>query len=144
MRISDWSSDVCSSDLLGARIPEILADGFHRRHPAAVDQTGADQHLRTVTDRTDGLARLEEIPHEPESAFVGTQLVRVEDPARNDKGAVITRGGLVDRPVDPNLVSFLHMLEAPDPPVMRGHDMHSRPSLVRSEERPVWKEWFRT
>src|SRR3546814_14725657 len=80
------------------------------------------------------------MPHEPDSAFVGTQLVRVEDPARNDKGAVITRGGLVDRPVDPDLVSFLHMLEAPDRPVMRGHDMHSRSSLF---ERPLRTRQFR-
>src|SRR3546814_6248740 len=34
MRISDWSSDVCSSDLVGGEVVEVGATGEVARHPA--------------------------------------------------------------------------------------------------------------
>src|SRR3546814_20692571 len=46
MRISDWSSDVCSSDLVGlARLGHAFKLRFaiaHRRHPGALDAAGAE------------------------------------------------------------------------------------------------------
>src|SRR3546814_6880917 len=50
MRISDWSSDVCSSDLLGQRFHELRA--FHDRHiagsglPLYVDYWVGEQQMR--------------------------------------------------------------------------------------------------
>src|SRR3546814_19010304 len=44
MRISDWSSDVCSSDLIGAALSRLCAAPlFRRRRDAA--RGGADLHL---------------------------------------------------------------------------------------------------
>src|SRR3546814_13975569 len=57
MRMSDWSSDVCSSDLLGAGAGEPLsAEGLHAHHRAdlvAVDVDVADLGARG--DVVDGL-----------------------------------------------------------------------------------------
>src|SRR3546814_9487607 len=60
MRISDWSSDVCSSDLLGGGDEELLADGeiqlaVHglgegRNDPAAARQAGPDLKRQGLAD----------------------------------------------------------------------------------------------
>src|SRR3546814_999904 len=38
MRISDWSSDVCSSDLVGAEVALLAAPLHRRHHPVANDE----------------------------------------------------------------------------------------------------------
>src|SRR3546814_1069571 len=66
MRISDWSSDVCSSDLAHRIGTQIVEDALHRRLPAlqfaAVEQQLADADiaaavLRVVADAHDVAAR---------------------------------------------------------------------------------------
>src|SRR3546814_18212461 len=66
MRISDWSSDVCSSDLDLARGPGRLGDAVGLRHPehdgidavTGAPQAGATAHLELlvepITDVTPG------------------------------------------------------------------------------------------
>src|SRR3546814_8057051 len=66
MRISDWSSDVCSSDLDLARGPGRLGDAVGLRHPehdgidavTGAPQAGATAHLELlvepITDVTTG------------------------------------------------------------------------------------------
>src|SRR3546814_5079914 len=57
MRISDWSSDVCSSDLLGwvkdarisRRLPDTLVVDIVERDPVAVWQHDGQLHLIDVT-----------------------------------------------------------------------------------------------
>src|SRR3546814_1652351 len=46
MRISDWSSDVCSSDLVASLTHGITAIGYHRRN-----LMGQATAVKTVTDR---------------------------------------------------------------------------------------------
>src|SRR3546814_15317501 len=76
MRISDWSSDVCSSDLLGARVsllemhrvlgrddPEIVAfarrqlaaDGVEIHEGIAISRVARDGNAIAVTLETDGM-----------------------------------------------------------------------------------------
>src|SRR3546814_13642329 len=76
MRISDWSSDVCSSDLRNAALPEriadhamaILRDGemgepevslspltYHWQHQVAIELFVADPDASTRDARMDGL-----------------------------------------------------------------------------------------
>src|SRR3546814_18269633 len=49
MRISDWSSDVCSSDLLGALVV-LPPDGGEPRRPAPQDG-GSDRDRFDIVDR---------------------------------------------------------------------------------------------
>src|SRR3546814_7582514 len=55
MRISDWSSDVCSSDLAGQRVQEILVEGadLRREQQPLVD----DRAARKARDVEFGEAR---------------------------------------------------------------------------------------
>src|SRR3546814_2435301 len=45
MRISDWSSDVCSSDLVSRRLPDTLAIRVVEREPMALWQNQGVVHL---------------------------------------------------------------------------------------------------
>src|SRR3546814_8476768 len=54
MRISDWSSDVCSSDLLLAHVEELLAPALLQLR-AAVAQQLAQTLLKLVADRGESL-----------------------------------------------------------------------------------------
>src|SRR3546814_15987314 len=61
MRISDWSSDVCSSDLLQERHRRQLVAGIERRQRLVDDQRGRfdaerarQQHARPLAARTLG------------------------------------------------------------------------------------------
>src|SRR3546814_4857008 len=47
MRISDWSSDVCSSDLVARRGAEPRADRTHRRRHCGGDRLMTDLSLET-------------------------------------------------------------------------------------------------
>src|SRR3546814_14781066 len=57
MRISDWSSDVCSSDLLGAKIAALRADiidrlpALSRPAPAPVDELANRRAVARLHDR---------------------------------------------------------------------------------------------
>src|SRR3546814_9724600 len=50
MRISDWSSDVCSSDLLLDRRDALQAriDGWHRANPSPFDPSAYEAFLREI------------------------------------------------------------------------------------------------
>src|SRR3546814_4376937 len=68
MRISDWSSDVCSSDLaLGRAHPAFFAE--HDGHRLAGDQVGLGQRLRGLARDQGGAAVVAELLR------VGQQLV---------------------------------------------------------------------
>src|SRR3546814_6101034 len=66
MRISDWSSDVCSSDLGGcadqplgferlhARRPKMLGLGIEQPAPGAADQIGRERELQFLRLEQDG------------------------------------------------------------------------------------------
>src|SRR3546814_7635106 len=59
MRISDWSSDVCSSDLSRSQSGQGVAGGIQRRHPTGrrqADDAGTRQGLQPVRDGNDGIA----------------------------------------------------------------------------------------
>src|SRR3546814_21160126 len=60
MRIIDWSSDVCSSDLDEIALAELLADRFH--HRARADHLGrVDRHARRDDVGEFGVRTLEAI-----------------------------------------------------------------------------------
>src|SRR3546814_17606901 len=50
MRISDWSSDVCSSDLQQQRVENGAVDASGHRHACASD--GEDDEVERLVDRT--------------------------------------------------------------------------------------------
>src|SRR3546814_8522385 len=50
MRISDWSSDVCSSDLQQQRVENGAVDASGHRHACARD--GEDDEVERLVDRT--------------------------------------------------------------------------------------------
>src|SRR3546814_10681250 len=60
MRISDWSSDVCSSDLASEHIQHAV-HGDHHDHPAD-EHSGDDVHLAHAADAHEGTAGYR--PHE--------------------------------------------------------------------------------
>src|SRR3546814_8514983 len=77
MRISDWSSDVCSSDLFIAvarRIEEI--DGRAARHPMAVHR-----HVDRDLIFADQVARVEQVVHriQQEGDMVEPAALRLQD-----------------------------------------------------------------
>src|SRR3546814_4899656 len=81
MRISDWSSDVCSSDLIGGRhqLPAGLnaldEDRLHSR-ARAIDRGGEPSGAGTEDEHTGRMGR-----HVAESASSGRGASRIEAPA---------------------------------------------------------------
>src|SRR3546814_20777795 len=67
MRISDWSSDVCSSDL------QIQALVFARGHPRAVDGDQLAQRLQEVRGRKLGKGQTPGAPLHPPRILVGPE-----------------------------------------------------------------------
>src|SRR3546814_4780938 len=53
MRISDWSSDVCSSDLLERQVRVDVDEARHQCRIAKVDDFGAFRNSRFAADRDD-------------------------------------------------------------------------------------------
>src|SRR3546814_2674942 len=80
MRISDWSSDVCSSDL------EIGADRGPAGDGAAADHVGFGQQPRAVADGADGLSRIDELLHHVDDLLLHPKLVGILGSAREQQG----------------------------------------------------------
>src|SRR3546814_15075459 len=92
MRISDWSSDLCSSDLPRRRLEESVLSGGGLDQPVALPGerwTEKPTDLRLVLDQdhdrpgrswlgpsTDRLLRLRHQPHRSEERRVGKECVR--------------------------------------------------------------------
>src|SRR3546814_13451911 len=140
MRISDWSSDVCSSDLLGANIGFYLCQ---RRfgHPQIILRD-TDQYIAVIfrADALHGMDRLE--------TLIGNE--NAADTAVSSVGAALdisARFQAVDQPADRNL---------PDIQLPRKVHLHhtfisstreprqNRPLRSRSEEQSVGKECVST
>src|SRR3546814_6422982 len=100
MRISDWSSDVCSSDLF-----TVTADELLRTDPVTGAETRlvsleVTRHLRPL--RLQRLVRMHEIgsPHAIPMRNARSGKVALSVPARRliaDDGAVVERRRLLDR-----------------------------------------------
>src|SRR3546814_10513029 len=93
MRISDWSSDVCSSDL------QIQALVFARGHPRAVDGDQLAQRLQEVRGRKLGKGQTPGAPLHPPRILVGPEgvdravLVAIRLDALEDLLAVVQHRG---------------------------------------------------
>src|SRR3546814_14305282 len=70
MRISDWSSDVCSSDLTNATVAENLMFGTARNGIYQDDNLARDPHILSVLDMVGLRRRFLEIGHEVASTMV--------------------------------------------------------------------------
>src|SRR3546814_2245250 len=75
MRISDWSSDVCSSDLQGSRRGAHRRDDQPDRRPAHAQREGRARH-DARPDRTDGRRRAAQPGADPASCRYRFRLVR--------------------------------------------------------------------
>src|SRR3546814_17598037 len=81
MRISDWSSDVCSSDLIGNQPPVRLGDvevagdfpGVEDRHPADADPCGAGGEPEAVDRHHRGI--IQHLGHRSEERRGGKECV---------------------------------------------------------------------
>src|SRR3546814_2871181 len=83
MRISDWSSDVCSSDLPEATVEEITGIGRHAGFDAVLDDKD-DDAIQVVCRRADGT----EVPlaNPARAFFFGDRILYTEEARRFDLG----------------------------------------------------------
>src|SRR3546814_9067811 len=83
MRISDWSSDVCSSDLLRGRKPPQLHEDLYARAEAVLKRDGiahADLLARLVDGKADGETFLRTDTHwTPRGAQLAAAAIRSEE-----------------------------------------------------------------
>src|SRR3546814_9025969 len=124
MRISDWSSDVCSSDLIAGDAPphragaagdagayDAAGDGVRRRHRDA-EQAGGKDHDRTagrggeplvVRQLGDAAAhRLDDLPPARQRAKGDGDIAAEGDPVRDVKVAVHIAGRIEQYRDDPH------------------------------------------
>src|SRR3546814_12968000 len=122
MRISDWSSDVCSSDLALQYVASGAADGFAAANPE---------------DRLIDLVQSLRAPYRQGAAFVmnSATLARIRKFKTSD-GAFLWQPGLVAEQPDP-LLGYPGV-EAEDIP-----DLAADSLSVRSSKRRVGTEWVR-
>src|SRR3546814_5633302 len=103
MRISDWSSDVCSSDLEGERHAIILTDeragidadieSFGKRHQATDRRGHAHGHRRRTVDRQAGCTAL------PKPAAVIVEVEPDFEPSRRQRIGPVDHSPLNTEPV---------------------------------------------
>src|SRR3546814_17482416 len=84
MRISDWSSDVCSSDLTEARQQVRVGDGEHHI-PRGADVRGRDPRERRLCDRRRQLGAAQVMVHaHTDEIGLGEGVQRLLDLARSE------------------------------------------------------------
>src|SRR3546814_10767631 len=80
MRISDWSSDVCSSDLLAGDVGEwpLAVDRVAERIDDTAEQPAADRHVDDGAGPLDGVAFLDVAvrPEDHDADIVGFEVER--------------------------------------------------------------------
>src|SRR3546814_16823724 len=118
MRISDWSSDVCSSDLDLAHVAIKVEPPRHAAHLAKREQLAREARRPPEIDEPHMIAR-------------AVERLDAKGRTRRSAGAIILRGQ-----VDDDRLPRLRIVEAVDRP--------ARDQPRRSAERSVGKEWVST
>src|SRR4051794_5987344 len=95
VRVAARNQALIGDDLLvehlGAGVAQVGAHARVGGELAALYDAGIDERPRTVAERPDRLALLEEGPDEVHRVVVDAQLVGVHGPAREDQGVVVVR-----------------------------------------------------
>jgi hypothetical protein len=117
--------DPCSAGIL-----DVGAQAGIRGDRPSPDDVCLDEQPQRVADRGNRFVGEEELPYEAHRALVHSEFVRAGDAAGKHEAEVITRGCVLDKPVDTVRLALVHPVHRLDLPFLDGEEMHFRPRAL--------------